>query len=222
MTVTRPTHLLALALIVPFAIACEDPAQSKPPAEVPKTAAVVTAAAPAPSAAPAGTTRYAFDGQSSKIGFVGAKLTGKHDGSFGTFSGTVELPDGKPERGSVEVEIDLASVTTDSAKLTGHLKTPDFFDVAKHPKAKFRSTTVAAGGQGEATHTVTGDLTLHGVTRSVTFPARIRVAPDAVSIDADVTLDRKTFGIEFPGMPDDLIRNEVPIHLSVRATPVKS
>ena len=73
----------------------------------------------------------------------------------------------------------MDSIWTDTEKLTGHLKSADFFDVAKFPKSTFESTEIKAGSSDakakDATHTVTGNLTLHGVTRSIQFPAKIAV-----------------------------------------------
>jgi polyisoprenoid-binding protein YceI len=115
------------------------------------------------------------------------------------------------------VDIDMTTVSVDVPKLTAHLKTADFFDVEKYPHARFTSTTIRPGGENGATHTVSGNLDLHGVTRSITFPATIRVAPDEVDADAEFAIDRKAFGIVYPGVPDDLIKDQVLVKLSVRA-----
>ena len=63
--------------------------------------------------------------------------------------------------------------STDTPDLTKHLKTADFFDVAKYPEATFVSTAIKPGGEKGASHTVTDNLTLHGATKSITFPATI-------------------------------------------------
>jgi polyisoprenoid-binding protein YceI len=201
------TTVLAASLI-----ACDnDPAKGKPTAEV--AAPVATQ-----SAAPAGASAtYVFSNQNSELNFVGAKVTKKHDGKFGTFSGTVTLVDSDPTKSSVKVDVDTATISADDDKLTGHLKSPDFFDVAKFPKATFTSTSIKAGGANGATHTVTGNLEMHGVTKSITFPATIRVAPSGVEADAEFAINRKDFGIVYPGMPDDLIKDEVLIKLKLRA-----
>ena len=119
----------------------------------------------------------------------------------------------------------MDSIWADNAKLTGHLKSPDFFDVPKFPKSTFESTAITTGSSDpkakDATHTVTGNLTLHGVTKSIQFPARIAVTPDAASLDSEFSLNRKDFGINYPGMANDLIRDEVVLKLAIRA-PKKS
>jgi len=97
------------------------------------------------------------------------------------------------------------------------LKTPDFFDVAKFPEAKFESTAIKAGGDKGATHTVTGNLTMHGVTKSITFPATIAVTPDTATVDATFAINRKDFGINYAGAADNLIRDDVVMKLAIRA-----
>jgi polyisoprenoid-binding protein YceI len=210
-SLTPLTLLAALALT-----GCNnDPAQDKTKA----TVSEAVTAAPTPAALTAASAKYTFSNASSKLEFVGAKVTKKHDGSFGTFTGTIDLVDGKPEKSSVTTEIDMASLTVDDPKLTGHLKTADFFDVEKFPKGRFTSTSItpASGAPGGATHTVTGNLELHGVSKSVSFPARIALSADAVEIDAEFAINRKDFGIVYPGMPDDLIKDDVLIKLDLHA-----
>lgn len=204
----------ALALSI---AACDDPAKDKAKATVSEPAATTTSAATAASA-----VTYAFSNTDSKVAFVGAKVTGKHDGSFGKFAGTVSLVDNDPVKSSVNVDIDTASIGADQEKLTGHLKSADFFDVEKFPKATFKSTSIKAGGDKGATHTVTGNLELHGVTKAISFPATIKVAPGSVTVDAEFAINRKDFAINYPGKVDDLIRDDVVVKLTVRATPTKS
>jgi polyisoprenoid-binding protein YceI len=203
---------LALAALV----ACDnDPAKDKTKAQVadPTPAAQVATV----NAASAAAIKYGFTQASSKVEWTGAKVTAKHDGSFETFNGTVSLVDGAPEKSSVNVDIDTASLKVDPDRLAGHLKSADFFDVQKYPKATFVSTQVKAGGEKGATHTITGNLTLHGVTKSITFPATIAVAGDDVKVNAEFAINRKDFAIVYPGKPDDLIKDEVLIKLTIDA-----
>ncbi len=188
-----------------------DPAKDKAKAQVSEPAAAVA------SAPLAGAIVYRFSQADSKLSFVGAKITGKHDGAFGGFTGDVQVRDGDPTKSVVRVDIDMSTVSVDQPKLTAHLKTPDFFDVEKFPRAHFTSTTIRPDGENGATHTVTGNLELHGVTKAITFPATIRVSPGEVDADAEFAIDRKDFGIVYPGKPDDLIKDQVLIHLSVHA-----
>jgi polyisoprenoid-binding protein YceI len=187
--------------------ACADPAADKPKA-------VTGEAAPAASA-PVAAQKYVINPASSKIEFVGSKVTGSHNGSFESFSGEIDYA-GQPEQSRVRITIDLNSVTTDTAQLTEHLKSADFFDVAKYSQATFESTEIKTGGEKGATHTITGNLQLHGVTKSITFPATIAVNPDAVAVDSSFAINRKDFGISYAGKRDDLIRDDVVLTLRVR------
>ncbi len=188
---------------------CSNPASDKP-------RAVTSDAAPAASQAVAG-ERYSITPENSDIEFIGAKVTGKHNGSFEKFSGDIQYA-GQPEKSRVRITIEVDSITTDDAKLTAHLKTPDFFDVAKFPQSTFESTEITPGGEGGATHTIKGNLTMHGVTKSITFPAKIAVAADAITVDSTFAINRKDFGINYAGASDNLIRDDVVLTLRVRAT----
>jgi polyisoprenoid-binding protein YceI len=90
-------------------------------------------------------------------------------GRFDTFTGTFSYDDKAPEKSAVNVEIDTASVNSNHAERDKHLRSPDFLDVVKFPKATFVSKSVAPKAGGKAT--ITGDLTLHGVTKEVTIEA---------------------------------------------------
>jgi len=190
--------------------ACGNPATNK-------TQAVTGDAAQVPVAKPAGAQSYSITPENSKVEFVGSKVTGSHNGSFQKFAGEIHYT-GDVTTSHVSITMDSDSLTTDTPDLTKHLKTADFFDVAKYPQAKFESTAIKAGGDKGASHTITGNLTLHGVTKSVTFPATIAVAPDAVTVDSNFTIDRKDFGINYAGAADNLIRDDVVLTLKIRAT----
>jgi len=105
--------------------------------------------------------------------------------------------------------VDTTSIEADDPKLTGHLKTADFLDVEKFPKATFKSSAIQKKPAGDATHEISGDLTLHGVTQAVTFPAKVSVTPAGVTGSGTIKIDRQKFGVRYPGLPDDLIKDEV-------------
>jgi polyisoprenoid-binding protein YceI len=199
------------ALVLASAACDNDPAKGK-------AQAAVSEAAPAAAAAPAtGAVGYAFSQAGSSLEYVGAKVTAKHDGKLGTFSGSIQLVDGDVTKSSVSVDIDVASITSNAEKLTKHLKSGDFFDVEKFPKATFKSTAIKAGGDGGASHTVSGNLQLRDVTKQITFPATIKVSGDSVQVSAEFAINRKDFGIVYPGMANDLIKDEVLIKLKLDA-----
>jgi polyisoprenoid-binding protein YceI len=202
-----PLFLTALALA-----GCDDPAKNKDKAVTGAAQAVTENAKPS-----AGAKTFAFDPSTgSKIEWVGSKVTGKHEGGFRDFKGVVQVDPTAPEKGKVDVEIDATSLYTDSDKLVGHLKTADFFDVANHPKATFTTTDVKKGADR---WTITGNLTLRGITKSVTFPAKVNVSDGGVDVDAEFAINRKDFDMKYAGKADDLIRDDVAVKLTIRSKP---
>jgi polyisoprenoid-binding protein YceI len=202
-------RLLLIGAATVFA-ACEDPAASSTAAEI--SAEPQQPAAPAPE----GAEHLTIDPARSSLAFTGAKVTASHDGRFDQFSGTVDLDPAAVTASRVEVTIQMSSMQIEPERLRGHLLTADFFDVERFPTATFTSTRIVEGGEG-GTHTVTGNLTLHGVTRAITFPANIEVSSGEVRARAEFSINRRDFAIVYPGMPDDLIRDGVVIRFDVRA-----
>ena len=161
---------------------------------------------------------YVLDPAHTRIGFSARHaMVTKVRGQFDEFEGAAHVDTENPAASTVAVTIQAASVATGQAQRDGHLKSPDFFDAAKFPHATFTSTAIKAGGDNGATHTVTGNLELHGVTRAITFPAKIKIDGDGVSVDAEFAINRKDFGINYPGMADDLIKDDVLILLKLAA-----
>src|SRR5438094_1809381 len=163
--------LLAGAVLLSALSACADPAANKP------KATVGNAAPESSNAKPAAAETLLITPDNSKVEFVAAKVTRSHNGSFKQFNGTVDLVNNAVEQSRVTIDVDTASVVTDEDQLTGHLKTADFFDVAKFPKAIFVSTKIEPNTAAGATHNVTGNFDLHGVKKSITFPATIQSTP---------------------------------------------
>ncbi len=213
--------LLSLTILL---TACEDPAANKPKAtttNVSNTANALNTNAANNSTATAPAAKgvtLAITPENSKVSFTGSKVTGKHDGGFNKFTGSINLVNDKAEDSGVTVEIDMSSVYSDADGLTKHLQTGDFFEVAKFPNASFKSTKIIPDTEkGAGNYTVTGDLTLRGVTKSVTFPATITVNAETVSVNAEFSINRKDFGILYAGKADDLIRDDVVIKLELKA-----
>ena len=204
------TSLLLAALTL---ASCKDPSKDTAKATVAEPAKTV-AAVQAPAA---NEETLRVTSENSKVGFVASKVTGSHEGGFNKFTGTVRLNPAKTEASLIDIDIDMGSVFTDSEKLTGHLQTADFFLIEKYPTAKFVSTEIKAGGEGGASHTITGNLTLRGVTKTISFPAAVTVTPAAVTAKAEFALPRSQFGVAYAGKADDLIRENVIIKLDVNA-----
>lgn len=217
-------QLLPLLVLL---VACESEIDNKPaattapvaaaPAAPPAPPAPVAPAAPVAAAAPTGAPVKA-DPAASKFEFVAGKVTKDHPGGFATFTidGTVDA--GKLT--SVKSTVDLASVSSDAPKLTEHLKSPDFFDVAKFATASFESSAVepiAGAAAGQPNVTIKGTLDLHGVKKELSLPATVTANADGSTLlAAEFTINRQDFGITYPGKPDDLIKDNV--LLKVNAT----
>jgi polyisoprenoid-binding protein YceI len=156
----------------------------------------------------------------SKVAAVGAKVTRQHDLTF-TVSAAEFMVGSDGAVQSLQVTVDMSSLVADVEKLTGHLKSPDFFNIAEHAKATFGSTAIKAGSDVEgATHTVTGDLIIVGSSNSITFPATIATDEDGtIRAHAEFVIDRQLWGISYPGKVDDLIKDNVALTIDVVAPP---
>lgn len=206
--------LLAAALL---SVGCKSELDGKPVAKVGEAKGDAKPATDVkPDVAAAASKTLKADPATSKIEFVGAKITGDHKGDFKSFTGEATIAGSVPS--SVKFSIDTASVNADAEDLTVHLKSPDFFDVAKFPKAEFASTTIEAKAAGDANYEVTGDLDLHGVKKSITFPAKITVDERGAKGTAEFKINRKDFGIVYAGKADDLIKDEVLLKISLAFT----
>ena len=209
---------LSLLLFIPSCKKSE--ISDKPAAEVTETGATVAADTSVPARTgtmptPGATTTNVIK-EKSKIEFVGAKVTRDHQGRFNKFDGWLEYAAGKPSR--LAFDIDLTDLWTDTEKLTEHLKSPDFFDVAKYPKATFVSTSLTEappGAPGGATHTLKGNLNLHGVEKEVTIPVIAQQTAEGVRTTSEFTINRHDWGISYKGAADDLIKDNVLIKLDL-------
>lgn len=207
------TPLLALPLFL-FALTagCADPAADAPQA-------VVEEAAPEPietAAMQSEGATYTLTAD-SKIGFVGSKVTGSHEGGFEAFSGSIGLVESSPDSSTVEIEIDTTSLWSDNERLTGHLKSADFFEVETYPTATFASTSIEPAAEGG--YLITGNLDLHGVTKQISFPATIEVGESQVRASAEFAIKRFDFDIVYPGKAEDLIRDDVLVKFDLVAEP---
>ena len=202
---------IALVLLLVVFAACKPSNNAAPRAT---SAAVAAEPAAVPVAPIEGAVAYPFTQADSKLTWLGQKVTGKHEGRFGVFGGIIELVGGDVTKSRVRAEIDMRSLSTTPEKLVAHLKSDDFFGVEKFPRATFVSTVIQKTGEA---YSVTGNLTMHGVARAITFPASITVSDAEVTVNAEFAINRKEFGIVYPGKPDDLIADDVALKLDVHA-----
>ena len=144
-------------------------------------------------------TSWTFDPTHSQIGFsVRHLMVSKVRGEFTKWKGSFDFDPARPELAAVAVEIDAASIDTHEPQRDGHLKSPDFFDVAKFPTLTFKSTKVERAGEN---FRVAGDLTIHGVTRPVTLDVEFggqvtdMQGGTRAGFSAKTIIDRKDFGL---------------------------
>lgn len=157
---------------------------------------------------------YKIDGAHTQSTFaVKHLLISTVRGDFGKTEGVVVIDDADHSRSTVQATIDVASVNTREEKRDTHLKSPDFFDVAKFPSITFKSTKVEKAGEG---HKVTGDLTIKGVTRSVvlavsgpTAEVKDPYGNAKRGISATTKINRKDFGVSYG--PNAIVSDEVSI-----------
>jgi polyisoprenoid-binding protein YceI len=183
-----------------------------------------------------------IDTLASKIEWVATKVSGYHTGTVNLKSGELLLQDGKPTGGNFVIDMTSIIVsgppgsdTKSNAKLLGHLKSADFFEVTAHPIASFvitsiepfngdvkdttdpRQESISKYRVANPTHNVSGNLTIKGVAKNITFPASIVVANNTVNAIAKFNIDRTKWNIIYPGKPDDLIRNDIHLGISLKA-----
>lgn len=203
-------RFLAISLISSAAfVSCENPADKT-------TDAKVSDAVEKSDLGAAGGVKYSFTAD-SQVNFIGSKVTGSHSGGFKSFTGFFTIKDGAPVGNDHKVVIDMKSTFADDEKLAGHLKSPDFFDVEKFPESAFDVTGFKK--ESDTGYTVSGNFTLHGQTKNISFPVTVSQTGDLVKIDAKFDINRKDFGIVYAGKADDLIRDEVVIELKLEAKP---
>jgi polyisoprenoid-binding protein YceI len=169
--------------------------------------------------APVPVSNIAFSGEAkqidksqSVIAFVGKSNLVNHEGKFNEYSATVTLDKETPadlEKASITAEIDITSVVVDAEGLQGHLLKEDFFSTELHPKATFVSTSVVS--KGENLYDVTGDLTIKGVTKSITLTAEI--TDDYLT--AHYELPRADFGIGNDTYGEKLLEPTVPVDIKL-------
>lgn len=146
------------------------------------------------TAAPADNLK--FNNTASTIELVGIKADGSHSGGFKKFAGTVNGPKDDFSRTRFTIEIQTESLFSDNEKLTALLKSPDVFDVHSHPTAKFTSKMIRPiSGDTADTHLVIGELTLHGVTKTVKIPLNATTTPTGFALTGVFVIHRKDFGM---------------------------
>lgn len=174
----------------------------------------------------AGTTTWQIDPQHSEVGFeVAHMMFAKVRGRFDDFAGEITLgAEGAIEDSRVDAEVQIASIDTGQAQRDEHLRSPDFFDVESFPTLTFASTSVQPTGDGDLR--VTGNLTIHGVTREV----ELMVSQTGSGVDpwgneragftGETVIDRRNFDLTWNQALETggiLVGNDVKIRLEIQA-----
>ena len=208
-----------LALLFSFVIACSNaPEGQKVEAEEAKNAPNVQGQA----------MTYQVNTDQSMVNWTGSKPTGQHTGTLKLSSGVIGVKDGNIVSGDFVFDMNSIKNTDLPAEkqgdLEGHLKTGDFFEVEKFPTGSFQITNVkAAAGEAGATHEITGNLTLKGITKSVTLPANVKMNDTMVSAATPAfTIDRTEWDINFKStaigtLKDQAINDEIGLVLQIVA-----
>jgi len=179
----------------------------------------------------AGSKELKVNTADSEILWHAEKVVGQHDGTVKVKQGTINVKDGNIVAGTVEVDLTTLDNTdlTDAdskGKLVGHLKSEDFFDVAKFPVSKLEITEVTPiqnAASGQPNYTVKGNLTIRGVTKGITFPATLNISDSKVTGTSTFDIDRTEFGLKygsgkfFEGLGDKMIKDNFTMKFKINA-----
>jgi polyisoprenoid-binding protein YceI len=168
-------------------------------------------------------TDWTLDTAHSRVGFsVSHLVVSTVSGHFKQLSGTVKLDQANLTKSQVEVNIKADSIDTSEPKRDEHLRSPDFFDVAKYPSIAFSSTKIVRAGGNK--YKLTGDLTMHGATKSVTLDATISDAiknpwgKQVRAVKLSGKLKRSDFGLKWNKALDSggvVVGDEVTLDIQV-------
>lgn len=176
------------------------------------------------SAGKDGQSELKVDTQKSKVYWTGKKVTGEHTGYLKINNGTVVVENGTPQ--SAQVKMDMTSIEcTDlegewKDKLIDHLKSDDFFSVEQNPVATFDAKSFKKSG---ATHTVTGDLTIKGITHEISFPVDVKLEDGTLTANGTAKIDRTKWNVRygsgkfFDGLGDKMIYDDFEIKFELVA-----
>jgi polyisoprenoid-binding protein YceI len=176
-------------------------------------------------AAPAGaaTESFVFDKPHTKVGFQIRHWLTKVDGRFRDFDGKIAIDRSMPANSSVDVTIQAASIDTGQERRDNHLRSADFFDVEKYPTITFKSSKVVP--KGKDLYEVTGDLTMHGVTKTLVVPVKhtgfLNLGKqEKAGFEIVLPINRKDFGIVWNRTADQggvMLGDDVEIDVLVEA-----
>lgn len=164
---------------------------------------------------------FTVDTAQSSVVWTGTKVSGSHTGTVAIKSGNVIVENGVIKGGKFVLDMNTISSTDLEGewkeKLDGHLKADDFFAVETYPEASFEITEVKAGAT-PSDLVVSGNLTIKGITKNITFDAKAEeVTDNTVKYSADFNIAREDWGVTYEGKKDDLISKEINFKVNVVA-----
>lgn len=166
----------------------------------------------------------------ANLKWIGSKVTGRHEGIIPVSKGYLKVQGLNLVGGEFILNVSGLEVRDlegdEKQKLENHLKSEDFLAVDSFPEGRLEITKVeSVSGIPECPSCntrITGNLTLRGITKSISFPATLNLTPEKISAQANFNINRLDWNIRYQGRKDDLIRSEVNIDLNLEATPEKS
>jgi polyisoprenoid-binding protein YceI len=216
--------ILFFALILSSALACK-----------PRTDAERISSEEARAASDASGTEYTLLSESSELKWTGSKPTGEHYGTVDISSGSLQLSESEIISGNFTIDLNTIVVLDLSDqgmndKLVNHLKSEDFFYVSEYPTGTFEIVSVSALASPSApetggitpTHNVTGNLTLRGTTKSISFPARIEMSENRITAQTNpISINRTEWNVNFmsksimANLMDNFIDDDMIIELNL-------
>ena len=175
---------------------------------------------------------YAVNSEATTLGWMGSKLTGSsHNGTIQVSEGSLSVENDKLTAGTFT--IDMNTITNldledqeSNQKLVGHLTSPDFFDVAAHPVSTFEITKAEPMAQADAegnNYSISGNLTIKGIEKNITFPAKFTATQDQANLSAKFSIDRTQWDVRygsdkfFDDLKDNVISDIIEYDLSLSA-----
>ena len=207
----RILSIFALTMVVTLFTGCKDKAKEASTTEAEKVVEVKVEA-----------DKYTADVDASTIEWKGFKPTGSHNGTIELENGAVTVADGKVVNGTFLINMGSLKESERNAKLEGHLKSADFFDVEKYPSAVFEITGIEAV---EGKTMLSGNLALKDAKNNVTFPVSVAHDGNTLTLTSEsFTIDRTKWNVQygsksiFDNLGDKFINDEIELKIMVKAT----
>lgn len=175
-----------------------------------------------------GADKYAVNPAESVVEWKGFKPTGQHNGTIAIKSGNLYMKDSTPVGGDFLLDMQSIKVldiqdSVYNGKLKGHLRSADFFDVDNNPEATFVITQIVRSKESKTSYTLTGNLTIKGISKSISFPVDITTEGETFQGSTpEFTIDRAAYDIKFKSkkffddLKDDFINDEIALVIKIK------